>query len=124
MDTEHARRVCGAYLMIAFADARLDPAEEARFLASLVNDPRFPGVSTARIGPLWTELVARFRDNYVDAADAVSKSVAAAASDPVIAEQVVWAARAAIVADERLSPQEEAALDRLARALGREEGSL
>ncbi len=42
---EAATAVCGAFLMVAFADGQFSPIERVRMLGGLANDPRLANES-------------------------------------------------------------------------------
>lgn len=127
-DDDDARRriraACGAFLYVSFADASFDPSEEARLLAGLANRAPFSDFASALLEDEYNALIATLRTDFSTAAAAILDDVRWAANQPAMANAVVAAARAAIVADARLEAQEEAALARLADALGRPAGDL
>jgi tellurite resistance protein len=109
---------CGAYLLAAFADARVERIEEARFLGGVVNDPAFLPFSPDELASEYIRLLAALTADY-DAAEAeILTAVAAIKRDPLLVVAVKVAARQAVIADEKLKPQEELVLGRIARALG------
>lgn len=109
---------CGAYLLAAFADARVEKIEEARFLGGVVNDSAFRTFSPESLAGEYTRLLAALAADY-DAAEAeILSAVAAVKRDPHFVAAVKVAARQAVIADQKLKPQEEVVLGRIARALG------
>jgi tellurite resistance protein len=109
---------CGAYLLVAFADARVATIEEARFLGGVVNDPAFKPFSSSELANEYTRLLTALGDDY-DAAEAeILSAVGSVKRDMRAVEAVKVAARHAVIADQVLKPQEDLALARVARALG------
>ncbi len=116
--------ICGAHLMVAFADARYEASEEGRFLATVANEPGVRAIDAAAISASYNELEAAFREDYAAAADRVVAALAALDPQGETAALARMAARRAIVADQRLRPQEESALQRIAAAMGLEKDAL
>lgn len=116
--------ICGAYLMVAFADGRFDDSEESRLLSSLINDPALTFLDAKVLEKTYNELVAAFSAEYGAASELVLDAVKTAGGDQTIADAVAKASRLAVVADQRIVPQEEKILESLALTLGREPGSL
>jgi len=109
---------CGAYLLAAYADARVERIEEARFLGGVVNHAAFRHFEPAALASEYTRLLAALQSDY-DAAEAeIVTAIAAVRSQPTAVEAVRIASRQAVIADQALKPQEEAMLARIARALG------
>ncbi|MEO1013564.1 MAG: TerB family tellurite resistance protein [Pseudomonadota bacterium] len=126
-DEDHRRAVrasCGAFLLVAFADGTFDPSEEARLLAGLVNQKPFSEFNAAILEGEYNGLVAALRSDYRAAAQTILADITWAGGAPELADAVVRAARAAIVADTRLEAQEEAAIAQICQALGREPGAI
>ncbi len=121
---QSALPVTGAFLAVAFADGRYDPLEERRFLSTIANDPALAGIRTEALQEAYNLLRAEIETDYADAAAKILAAIAAVKDDKPVAEAVKVAARGAIVADRRVAPQEEAALDRIAAALGLEAGAV
>ena len=121
---EQTQAICGAFLMVAFADARFDSLEEGRFLTSVVNDASLKNIETAALESCYNTLVEAFQDNYASTAASVLSTIKSSRTDKNIAAAVTLSARRAIVADETILPQEEAALDAIAGALGLEKGAV
>ncbi len=115
---------CGAYLLVAFADARVETIEEARFLGGVVNDPAFRAFSTPTLADEYTRLLAKLTDDWDGAAAEILGAVAAVKNDPAAAHAIKVAARQAIIADQLLKPQEDFVLARIAAALGLDPGEL
>lgn len=109
---------CGAFLLVAVADARIETIEEARFLGGVVNHPAFRSFSSEALAAEYNRLVAALAADY-DAAEAeILSALAAVKKDARALEAAKIAARHAVIADDFLKPQEEVALGRIARALG------
>ncbi|MBI1393008.1 MAG: hypothetical protein GC152_09740 [Alphaproteobacteria bacterium] len=126
-DADPARRirsVIGAFLYVAFADTAFDHTEEARLLAGLMGKKPFSTFDSGLLEAEYNTLVGALRSDFTAAAALILEDIQRARHDPHHAEEIVRAARAAIVADARLEAQEEAALERLCVALGREAGSI
>jgi len=112
-----ATAACGAYLLAAIADARIESVEEARFFGGLVNDPAFRSIDAAALTAEYARLHGALRTDYAAAEAEILAAIAAVRGAPA-AEAVKLAARHAVVADQKLKPQEEALLARIALALG------
>jgi tellurite resistance protein len=112
-----ATAACGAYLLAAIADARIETVEEARFFGGLVNDPAFREIDAAALTAEYARLHAALRADYVNAEKEILAAISAVRG-AAAAEAVKLAARHAVVADQKLKPQEEFVLARIARALG------
>ncbi|MEO0399404.1 MAG: TerB family tellurite resistance protein [Pseudomonadota bacterium] len=119
-----ARAACGAYLMVAFADGVFDRAEEARFLDSLANNENFKAFPAAILQNEYNALLAAIKSDYAATSGLILDDIAWLHSAGRNTEAVRIGAQAAIVADTRLEPQEEAALDQIEQALGLSEGAL
>lgn len=112
-----ATAACGAYLLAAIADARIESLEEARFFGGIVNDPAFRKIDAGALTSEYARLRAAFAADYASAEKEVLAAIEAVRGDAA-AEAVKMAARHAIIADQKLKPQEELILARIARALG------
>jgi len=119
---QSALPVTGAFLAVAFADGRYDPLEERRFLSTIANAPALSSIRTEALQEAYNLLRAEIETDYSSATAKILAAIAAAKDDKAVVEAVKVAARGAIVADRRLAPQEEVALDRIATALGLEAG--
>ena len=124
MDQVEVKAVCGAFLMIAFADSRFDRLEEGRFLGTVANDPMLAKLDTETLETCYNSLVAHFTKDYAGAAADVLAAVKSVKNAEDMVKAVKHASRLAIVADQKIMPQEEAALDSIALALGFEKGSV
>lgn len=116
--------IVGAYLAVAFADRQFLPAEENRFLAVLANAPELQCVSAMGLQSAYNDLVEDFRRDFGATRMKVLAAIESARRASEIVEAVKFAARGAIVADGRLSAQEEAMLNDIAVALGLEPGAV
>ena len=119
-----AEPVTGAFLAVAFADGRYDPSEEQRFLATIANDPTLSCVRSEALQEAYNVLLHAFENDFATAAERVLELICGVKNDSAIAAAVKTAARGAVVADERVAPQEELMLGRIAEALGVEQGSI
>jgi tellurite resistance protein len=113
-----ATAACGAYLLTAIADARIETLEEARFFGGIVNDAAFRKIDAAALTSEYARLRGAFAADYAAAEKEVLAAIEAARGDQHAVEAIKIAARHAVVADQQLKPQEEIALGRIARALG------
>lgn len=116
--------VTGAYLAVAFADGRFDPSEETRFLATVANRPELAIVSATALQSAYNDLVEDFRRDYSSTRARVLEAISAVKDDVKVLEAVKIAARGAIVADMRVTPQEEFVLGEIGKALGLGAGGL
>ena len=119
-----ATAACGAYLLAAIADARIETLEEARFFGGIVNDPAFRKIDAAALTLEYARLHGALRSDYALAEKEILAAVAFVRADPAAAEAVKIAARHAVIADHKLKPQEELVLARIASALGVDPGEL
>ena len=122
--TLKAKAICGAYLMVAFADGRYDPVEENRLLSTLINHPSMDHIDAGSLEDCYNALAAAFRKDYSKTAEDVLLAIADVRSAADTVETIAMAARLAIVADQKVLQQEEAILSKIAGALGLEKGSL
>jgi len=114
--TKKETAICGAFFMVAFADGNYEPIEEARFLSTVLNDPALA------FG--YNRLVKAFEQDYALASIEVRDVLEANKGDDRVVNAIKMAARRAIVADEKIMPQEEVALDQIAVAIGLEKGDV
>ncbi len=112
-----ATAACGAYLLAAIADARIETVEEARFFGGIVNDPAFRAIDAGALTAEYARLHAALSADYAAAEAEILAAVSAVRNSPA-AEAVKLAARHAVVADQKLKAQEDIVLTRIARALG------
>lgn len=110
--------------MVAFADARYDHAEEVRLLSTLINDPALRHVDPAALETCYNSLTGKFRTDFAKAAAVVLGAVTASRGQLVTVKAIKKAARLAVVADQKIRPQEEVALNAIAGALGLADGDV
>ncbi len=109
---------CGAYLIVALADARVDTVEEARFLAGVVNDAAFRRFESVSLAAEYNRLLALLKADW-DAGEAeIMNAISSIRADREAVAAVKIAARHAAIADQTIKVQEEFVLGRIARALG------
>ncbi len=118
-----ATAACGAYLLVAMGDARVEPVEEAGFFGGIVNDPSFRRIDASTLTAEYARLHGALSENYAAAEAEILAAIEAVRMSPA-AEAVKAAARHAIIADHKLKPQEDIALARIAKALGLKDGEL
>ena len=121
---QEAHAICGAYLMVAFADGRFDNLEEARFLAGLANHDALKHLSSEEIETVYNGLSAEFRRDYSGASKAVVAAIEGCRHDARAVKSITTAARTAVVADQAVLPQEEIVLDQIAAALDLKAGTI
>ncbi|MBI1366524.1 MAG: hypothetical protein GC153_11295 [Alphaproteobacteria bacterium] len=121
---EAAIAVTGAFLLVAFSDGLYAPAEECRFLSTLANDPALKMLRTEALQDAYNILMAEIEADYDRAAARILQCIEGVKADDALVKAVTLAARGATVADEKIAPQEELALKRIARALGKPESAL
>lgn len=109
---------CGAYLLVALADARVEAIEEARFLGGVVNDRAFRQFDTPALASEYNRLLAALRADWNGAEAEILGALSSVKSNGAAVGAIKVAARQAIVADQVIKPQEELVLARIARALG------
>ena len=117
IDRSAAVAACGAYLLVALSDARLDRIEESRFLDGVVHEPVFARFPAQTLATEYNRLRAAIEDDYDSAEAEILTAIASHRADNDVAAAVREAARQAVVADQELKPQEDLALSRIARAL-------
>lgn len=113
-----ATAACGAYLLAAIADARIETLEEARFFGGVVNDPAFRRIDAATLTAEYARLRGALASDYASAETEILAAIDTIRADRAAAKAVRIAARNAVIADQKLKPQEELILARIARALG------
>lgn len=118
IDIRAATAACGAYLLTAIADARIETLEEARFFGGIVNDPAFRKIDAGALTAEYARLHGALAADYPAAEAEILAAVAAVRGDDAAKDAVKIAARHAVIADQKLKPQEEIILARIARALG------
>ncbi|MDZ7628772.1 MAG: hypothetical protein U5J99_10270 [Parvularculaceae bacterium] len=113
-----ATAACGAYLLTAKADARIELLEETRFFGGIVNEPAFQRIEANALTSEYARLHQALSADFGAAEREILAAIGAIKADPDIVAAVKSAARNAIIADQKLKPQEELILVRIARALG------
>ena len=109
---------CGAYLLVALADARVEAIEEARFLAGVVNDPAFRNFDTQLLAAEYNRLLAALRADWDGTEAEILSAISSVKSDRKASDAIKVGARQAVIADQVIEPQEDLVLARIARALG------
>ena len=113
-ETTDATAACGAYLLVALADARVEEVEEARFLGGVVNEPAFRDLPAAALAGEYNRLLAALREDWDGTEAEILRAIADTRDDPAA---VKLAARNAVIADQIIKPQEEYVLAKIAAAL-------
>ena len=119
-----ADAVCGAYLLVTFADGRHDPVEENRLMATLANSEVTRSVGAMELEEAYNRLVAALDADYAGTSETILAAIRTFTDDAAVRAAVVSAARCAIVADQKVQPQEELVLARIADALGLDQGEI
>ncbi len=109
---------CGAFLIVALADARVEAIEEARFLGGVVNDRAFRQFGAAALAGEYNRLLAALRADWNAAETEILNAVTSVKSNYRAVAAIKVAARQAVIADQAIKPQEDLVLARIARALG------
>lgn len=109
---------CGAFLIVALADARVDMIEEARFLGGVVNDPVFRRFEPDALAGEYNRLIAALRGDWGAAEAEILGAISSVKSNKAAVAAIKVAARQAVVADQVIKPQEDLVLARIAGALG------
>ena len=81
-------------------------------------------LSTGALQDAYNILMAEIETDYDRAAARILQCIEGAKDDKTLVPAIMMAARGATVADEKIAPQEELALNRIAKALGLKEGAL
>lgn len=105
-----------AFTLIALADGKISPAEEHRFARFIAGQAVFKGASQADIRDAWNTAVKEAEGAQSFGGQLVAiRTWARSAEDK---DMMMRAAQAAVVADNKLEAQENAAVIALAEALG------
>jgi tellurite resistance protein len=105
-----------AFALVSFSDARFSLSEEARFARLAAAEPALRSASQADIRAAWTQAVADVKASQSFGGPLVTiRSEVRTMGDKLL---MMRAAQAAVVADNRLEPQENVAVRSLAEALG------
>jgi len=116
--------ICGAYLMVTFADGHHEAIEEGRLMATLVNDPQLARIATTDLQDAYNDLQTAFLKNYSKAEAATLNAIKNSYNNQDAVDLIIKAARCAIVADRRIEGQEELVMNKIAAALGIDEGTI
>jgi tellurite resistance protein len=119
-----AHAVCGAYLMVAFSDGQYSKPEEVRLLVGLFGKTLPASVTKAELEAALPGLQRAFGADPDPAAARVLEIVAGLRSNGIAKRAVMQAAQMAVVADRKITVQEEAAMAKLAQALGVKAGEV
>lgn len=105
-----------AFAMTSFSDGRLDPAEQNRFISFAAAEPALKASAQADVSAAWAQAVKEVHASQSFGGPLVSiRSEITANADKLL---MIRAAQAAVVADNRIDPQENVAIRSLAEALG------
>lgn len=108
---------CGAFLIVALADARVAAIEEARFLGGVVNDLAFRRFDSDTLASEYNRLIVALRADWNAAEKEILGAISAVKSNEETVAAIKVAARHAVIADQAIKPQEDLVLARIARAL-------
>ncbi len=122
--TTIATAACGAYLLVAIGDARLETLEETRFFGGVVNEPEFRAIDAAALTSEYARLHGALAADYAAGEAEVLAAIASVKGDSKAVAAVKLAVRHAIIADQKLKPQEDLVIARIAHALGVTDGDL
>jgi tellurite resistance protein len=104
-----------AFVLVSFSDARLTPSEEARFARLAAGEPGLKNASQDDVRAAWRQAVKEIQASQSFGGPLVSiRSEITAKGDKLV---MMRAAQAAVVADNKLELQENAAVRSLAEAL-------
>jgi len=105
-----------AFALVSFSDARLSHSEEARFARMAAAEPALRSATQADVRAAWSQAVKEVQSSQSFGGPLVSiRSEVTAEADRALMMRV---AQAAVVADNKLEPQENVAVRSLAEALG------
>jgi tellurite resistance protein len=105
-----------AFAMVSLADGNLSPSEEHRFARFAAGDAALKSARTADVRAAWAQAVKDVKASPSFGAPLVTiRTEVTSAEDKAI---VMRAAQAAVVADNKVEPQENVAVRTLAEALG------
>jgi tellurite resistance protein len=113
-----ADAIAAAFALVAVADARLEHLEVSRFLTVVRAEPRLAGAPWDKIEGRFNECSAAVMAQGEKAEQQALDLVAAVKSSADDAAAVIGAARIALVANRAVKAPEEAALAKVAAALG------
>lgn len=125
--TEAEQIVCaisGTFLLVTISDGRFEKSEEIRLRRGLIDTAKFTGLSATEMDTIALSAQSAFEADYDKASAHTLKQVAALKAHALARRAITDTARRAVVTDKTVTPQEENALNVLARALGLKEGEL
>jgi len=105
-----------AFAMVSFSDGRLAHAEERRFTRVVDSEPLLKASDKTDVASAWRQAVKEVQASQSFGGPLVSIRSEITADDQKAL--MMRAAQAAVVADNRLDPQENVAIRSLAEALG------
>lgn len=105
-----------AFTLIALADGKISPSEEHRFARFISSQPAFKGASQIDIRDAWNAAVKEAEGAQSFGGQLVAIRTWARSEEDK--KMMMKAAQAAVVADNKLEAQENAAVIALAEALG------
>jgi tellurite resistance protein len=105
-----------AFAMVSLADGKLSPAEEHRFARFAAQDPALRSAARGDVRAAWKQAVKDVNASPSFGAPLVT--IRTEISTDEDKATVMRAAQAAVVADNKLEPQENTAMRSLAEALG------
>lgn len=114
------RAVIEAFVYVAASDGSFAAPELERFVRWAKEQPLFADKEPAQLAASFGDVAARFVGDFEDAQEAALALIAEQSGSAEAEELLMRAAGVAVVADGRLEEVEETAVDRVARALGRE----
>ena len=116
MPANNLTNTARAFSLVALADGKISPSEEHRFARFVSGQSDFKGVSQADIRDAWNAAVKEAEGAQSFGGQLVAiRTFARTADDKAM---MMRAAQAALVADNKLELQENAAVIALAEALG------
>jgi len=124
MGDRELQAVAAAFVYVATADRDVAHDEVQRFLHVVRAQPAFRRVDEAALEARFRELAQAILDDPKGGRSIVLEAVEGIVRSPEACRLVVRAAQVAVVADESIRPQEEAALRELCEVLGVEEEEL
>lgn len=105
-----------AFAMVSFADGRLTQAEQHRFARFVAREPSLKSSAQADVRAAWNQAVKDVKASPSFGAPLVA--IRTEVTTPADKATVMRAAQDAVVADNKLAPQESTAIRTLAEALG------
>ena len=114
------RAVIEAFVYVAASDGNFAAPELERFVAWAKEQPLFADAEPAQLAARFGDVAARFVADFAEAERSALALIAEQEGSSEAADLLLNAAGVAVVADGALKEVEETAVDRVARALGRE----